>query len=65
MKTMKPAAIYSLGTEGNMIEIDQLPDGTYRLICRDHFSENFVDYYVDEKQLKGLADFIYEYLENK
>lgn len=64
MKTMKPAAIYSLGTEGNMIEIDQLPDGTYRLICRDHYNENFVDYYVGERELKDLADFINEFLEN-
>lgn len=57
--------IFSIGTEGNQVEIDSLNDGTYRVICRDHFSENFVDYYVDEKQLKGLADFILKYLENK
>lgn len=56
--------IFPIGTEGNQIEIDQLMDGIYRVICRDHFSENFVDYYVNEKELRGLTDFLNNYLEN-
>lgn len=59
--------IYQIGfgyAEGNQIEIDTLAKDEYRLICRDHFSQNFVDYYVHKSDLKGLADFIYKYLEN-
>lgn len=64
MNNKSDSNIYRIGNEGNQVEIDRLNDNSYRVICRDHFSENFVDYYVDEKQLKGLADFILKYLEN-
>lgn len=57
--------IYTIGTsEGNQIEIDSLGKEEYRLICRDHFSENFVDYYVHRNNLVGLMEFIKRYLEN-
>ena len=62
---MKSNDIYSLSSEGNQIEIDHLSDNSYRMICRDHFSENFVDYYLSKNELKGLADFIYDYLIDK
>lgn len=57
--------IYRIGNQGNQVEIDLLNTNSYRVICRDHFSENFVDYYVSREELKGLADFILKYLENK
>lgn len=57
--------IYRIGNQGNQVEIDLLNTNSYRVICRDHFSENFVDYYMDEKQLKGLAEFINRYLDNQ
>ena len=50
--------IYKIGTAGNQVEIDYLGKGKYRLICRDHYSENFVDYYVNEQELAELAEFI-------
>jgi hypothetical protein len=58
--------IFPIGTtEGNQIEIDDIGKGEYRLICRDHFSQNFVDYYVHRNNLKGLADFINRYLQSE
>lgn len=61
---MKPSSIFPIGNEGNQVEIDDIGKGEYRLICRDHFSQNFVDYYVTEKELKGLADFLNKCLES-
>lgn len=57
--------IYPLGNDGNQIEIDHIGKGEFRLICRDHFSQNFVDYYVTEKELKGLIKFINGLLKNE
>lgn len=57
--------IFPIGTaEGNQIEIDSLGKDEYRLIFRDHFSENFVDYYIHRNNLVGLMEFIKRYLEN-
>lgn len=61
---MKSDNIFPIGsTEGNQIEIDDIGNDEYRLICRDHFSQNFVDYYVHRNNLKGLADFIYKIID--
>lgn len=58
MDTNTQSNIFKIGTAGNQVEIDYLGKGEYRLICRDHYSENFVDYYVDEGTLRGLTEFI-------
>lgn len=65
MNTKSDSNIYRIRNEGNQIEIDYLGKEEYRLICRDHYSENFVDYYVDEGTLRRLADFINEFLGEK
>lgn len=65
MKHKSKEIIYPIGNEGNQIEIDLLSNNSYRMICRDHFSENFVDYYTSAEELRGLAEFINRYLDNQ
>lgn len=57
--------IYHIGHKGNQIEIDSLGLNSYRVIIRDHYTQNYIDYYLNKEELLGLADFINRYLEQK
>lgn len=59
---------YPIGTEGNRISLDHLKGDDYRLMIFDHYSQNFIDFYLSRKEVVGLAEFLMnnskEYQEN-
>lgn len=60
---------YPIGTDGNRISLDHLTGDDYRLMIFDHYSQNFIDFYLNRKEVVGLAEFLMnnskEYQENE
>lgn len=54
---------YEIGHEGNTVSINRLKDDWYILNVSDHYDENVVAFYSHKNELKGLADFINNYVE--
>lgn len=54
---------YPIGKYGNKISLDTISDNNYRLMIVDHYTQNFIDFYMTKQELVGLAEFIHNYLE--
>ena len=55
---------YPIGSEGNKVSIKESLQDWHLFTVIDHYGENEVGLYLHEHELKGLADFINNYLEN-